>query len=128
MLWLKAVREGQVLIVCIPNTYQYAATLYPVAHILAELSLETTVELLLRTLFLKVKAVNYMFSIQVIGKYTCSFFSAVHKNSGFDVFVSVGKGSETQVILAEFPLYLLFSEHWVSEFPVVLDLHFSQHF
>lgn len=77
---------------------------------------------------MKWEAVNYMFSIQVTGKYTCSFFSAVHKTSGFDVIVSVGKGSETQVLLAEFSLYLSFSEDQVSEFPVVLDLHFSQHF
>lgn len=88
---------------------------------------KTAFELLLRTLFLNLKAVNYVFSIQVTGKYICSFFLLSIKTVVLMLFSLLEKAVKHKSF-GRISIYLLFYEDWVSEFPVVLDLRFSQHF
>lgn len=67
--------EGQVLIVCIPDTCHCSATLYPAAHIPAgKTFLGNSCWTAAQDPILKIESSQLCFSIQVIGKYTCSFF------------------------------------------------------
>lgn len=88
--------EGQVLIVHIPDTYHYSATCYPAGHVVAgKTFLGNNCWTAAQDPVLKIESSQLCFFHSSNWKVHLLFFSAVHKDSVFDVIVSVGKGSET---------------------------------